>query len=186
MSTVQEIETVPATMRAAVYRGVNDVRVETIPVPEIGAWRSAGQDPHLRNLRDGPEEDSHRIARRTAGLRPRDGGHDRPRWRGRHWFRSRRSRDGLPPHSVRRLLLLPQADLRAVRGLQEGGMHCGLCSLRRRLRRVHPRDGLDRAARPGEDSRRDSVRAGCVSSSRSTPATRRFSCSTCNRTRRCS
>ena len=26
---------VPATMRAAVYRGVNDVRVETIPVPEI-------------------------------------------------------------------------------------------------------------------------------------------------------
>lgn len=28
--------TVPATMRAAVYRGVNDVRVETIPVPQIG------------------------------------------------------------------------------------------------------------------------------------------------------
>ena len=32
--TIQEI---PATMRAAVYRGVDDVRVETIPVPEIGA-----------------------------------------------------------------------------------------------------------------------------------------------------
>ncbi|CAN5649337.1 zinc-dependent dehydrogenase [soil metagenome] len=28
---------VPSTMRAAVYRGVNDVRIETIPVPEIGA-----------------------------------------------------------------------------------------------------------------------------------------------------
>jgi L-iditol 2-dehydrogenase len=28
---------IPTTMRAAVYRGVNDVRVETIPVPEIGA-----------------------------------------------------------------------------------------------------------------------------------------------------
>ena len=27
---------VPDTMRAAVYRGVNDVRVETVPVPEIG------------------------------------------------------------------------------------------------------------------------------------------------------
>lgn len=26
----------PATMRAAVYRGINDVRVETLPVPEIG------------------------------------------------------------------------------------------------------------------------------------------------------
>lgn len=28
---------VPDTMQAAVYRGVNDVRVETIPVPQIGA-----------------------------------------------------------------------------------------------------------------------------------------------------
>jgi len=27
---------IPATMRAAVYRGINDIRVETIPVPEIG------------------------------------------------------------------------------------------------------------------------------------------------------
>jgi L-iditol 2-dehydrogenase len=31
------VQTVPTTMRAAVYRGVNDVRVETIAVPEIGA-----------------------------------------------------------------------------------------------------------------------------------------------------
>ena len=28
---------VPSTMRAAVYRGINDVRVETVPVPEIAA-----------------------------------------------------------------------------------------------------------------------------------------------------
>ncbi|QEE29232.1 zinc-binding dehydrogenase [Terriglobus albidus] len=27
---------VPATMRAAVYRGIDDVRIETVPVPEIG------------------------------------------------------------------------------------------------------------------------------------------------------
>ena len=32
----QQDLTVPTTMRAAVYRGVDDVRVETIPVPEIG------------------------------------------------------------------------------------------------------------------------------------------------------
>src|SRR5437879_6744012 len=32
-----KVDVAPATMRAAVYRGVNDVRVETIPVPEIGA-----------------------------------------------------------------------------------------------------------------------------------------------------
>ena len=28
---------IPATMQAAVYRGVNDVRLETVPVPEVGA-----------------------------------------------------------------------------------------------------------------------------------------------------
>jgi L-iditol 2-dehydrogenase len=33
----KEFAEIPAMMRAAVYRGVNDVRVETIPVPEIGA-----------------------------------------------------------------------------------------------------------------------------------------------------
>lgn len=31
------LDPIPATMRAAVYRGVNDVRIETVPVPEIGA-----------------------------------------------------------------------------------------------------------------------------------------------------
>src|SRR5208283_3511829 len=29
--------TIPAVMRAAVYRGVNDVRLEEVPVPAIGA-----------------------------------------------------------------------------------------------------------------------------------------------------
>ena len=27
---------IPATMRAVVYRGINDMRVETVPVPRIG------------------------------------------------------------------------------------------------------------------------------------------------------
>ena len=31
-----EIKSIPATMLAAVYRGVNDVRMETVPVPKIG------------------------------------------------------------------------------------------------------------------------------------------------------
>ena len=30
-------QAIPATMTAAVYRGVNDVRMETVPVPQIGA-----------------------------------------------------------------------------------------------------------------------------------------------------
>ncbi len=41
MATVTRIENsfpnrIPATMRAAVYRDLNDIRVETVPVPEIG------------------------------------------------------------------------------------------------------------------------------------------------------
>jgi L-iditol 2-dehydrogenase len=31
-----KFETIPSTMLAAVYRGVNDVRLETVPVPKIG------------------------------------------------------------------------------------------------------------------------------------------------------
>ena len=30
-------QSIPATMLAAVYRGVNHVRMETVPVPQIGA-----------------------------------------------------------------------------------------------------------------------------------------------------
>ena len=33
---MNDLTTIPSTMRAAVYRGVNDVRIETIPVPAIG------------------------------------------------------------------------------------------------------------------------------------------------------
>ena len=33
----EDRQSIPATMQAAVYRGVNDVRLETVPVPQIGA-----------------------------------------------------------------------------------------------------------------------------------------------------
>ncbi len=36
LADVQEVGNLPTTQRAAVYRGVNDVRVEQVPVPEIG------------------------------------------------------------------------------------------------------------------------------------------------------
>jgi len=36
LSAFQTDLNIPATMRAAVYRGVNDVRLETVPVPAIG------------------------------------------------------------------------------------------------------------------------------------------------------
>jgi L-iditol 2-dehydrogenase len=35
-SLEQDAVAIPATMQAAVYRGVNDVRLETVPVPQIG------------------------------------------------------------------------------------------------------------------------------------------------------
>src|SRR5437763_13129407 len=34
-SAVREQSAIPTHMQAAVYRGINDVRVETVPVPEI-------------------------------------------------------------------------------------------------------------------------------------------------------
>ena len=37
-TTIEQLRSsIPSTMLAAVYRGVNDVRLETVPVPEIGA-----------------------------------------------------------------------------------------------------------------------------------------------------
>jgi len=36
LSVESHLHSIPATMQAAVYRGVNDVRLETVPVPKIG------------------------------------------------------------------------------------------------------------------------------------------------------
>ena len=36
LTSNQSVRSIPSTMLAAVYRGVRDVRVETVPVPEIG------------------------------------------------------------------------------------------------------------------------------------------------------
>jgi L-iditol 2-dehydrogenase len=35
-SVETDSRSIPSTMQAAVYRGVNDVRLETVPVPTIG------------------------------------------------------------------------------------------------------------------------------------------------------
>lgn len=37
MTVSEGPRTIPSTMQAAIYRGVNDVRLETVPVPQIGA-----------------------------------------------------------------------------------------------------------------------------------------------------
>ena len=116
---------IPETMQAAVYRGVNDVRVETVPVPRIGAGEVllrvatcgvCGTD--LKKIHTGshsaPRIFGHEIAATIAA-----------KGRGRRGFRSGRSRHGLPPRAVRRLLLLPQEDLRPVSVYKKVGCTAG-------------------------------------------------------------
>ena len=70
---------IPSTMRAVVYRGINDMRLETVPVPADRPRRTADQDRHLRHLRHRSEENPHGLALRAAHLRPRDGRNHRRR-----------------------------------------------------------------------------------------------------------
>ena len=117
---------IPATMQAVVYRGVNDLRVETVPVPAIGPGELlvkiatcgiCGTD--LKKIHTGSHSAPRIFGHEMAGTIVQVG-------EGVTRFAHRRAGDGLPPHSVRRVLLLPQADLCAVPGLQEGGRHGGL------------------------------------------------------------
>ena len=107
----------PATMRAVVYHGINDMRIETVPVPAIG-----------------PGELLVRIA--TCGICGTDlkkihyGSHSAPRIFGhemsgtivasRRWrvgIPPGRARDGAPPRSLQRVLLLPQGHAGAMSAL---------------------------------------------------------------------
>ena len=80
---------VPGTMRAAVYRGVNDVRMETVPVPEIGPGEVLVKIHTCGICGTDLKKISHRIALRPTYLRTRDVRHHRARRRG-----SRRLRVG--------------------------------------------------------------------------------------------
>ena len=71
----------------------------------------------------------------------------------------RRSRHRLPSHPLPGMFLLPSQAVRAVPGLQEGRRHRRVRAGGRRLFAVCARDGLDRPARRGEDSRRRLVRS---------------------------
>ena len=116
----------PATMRAVVYRGINDMRVETVPVPRIGAGELlikvatcgiCGTD--LKKIHMGSHSAPRIFGHEMAGVIVETGA-------GRHRLRGGRSRHDLPPRALRRVLLLPQADPRAVPALQEDRRHGGL------------------------------------------------------------
>jgi L-iditol 2-dehydrogenase len=68
-------KSIPATMQAAVYRGVNDVRVERVPVPEIGAGellievRSCGIcGTDLKKIHTGSHSAPRIFGHETAGV----------------------------------------------------------------------------------------------------------------------
>ena len=114
---------IPATMQAAVYRGVNDVRVETVPVPRIGPGEMlvrvhscgvCGTD--LKKIATGSHSAPRIFGHETSGVVAAVGQSVR-------CIPARRSRDGLPPHSLRRVLLLPAQDFRPVPHLQESRLH---------------------------------------------------------------
>ena len=95
-------QTIPATMLAAVYRGMNDVRMETVPGPEDRPRRIAGARAHLWGLRHGSEENRHRLTFRSAHFWTRDFGHDCRRGRGCTRFSIRRPGCRFPSHPVRK------------------------------------------------------------------------------------
>src|ERR1700729_286628 len=109
-----KISMIPSTMRAAVYRGVNDVRVETIPIPEIGPGEVLVKIHTCGICGTDLKKDPHWLTLRPAHLRARDVRHDRKDGRGCQRLRRWRPRDGLPPYPLRRVLLLPQTYLRAM------------------------------------------------------------------------
>jgi L-iditol 2-dehydrogenase len=98
---------IPATMQAAVYRGVNDVRMETVPVPPIGAGELlirvhtcgiCGTD--LKKISTGSHSAPRIFGHETTGVIAQ-------LWRECYGLSNRRPRDGFPSHPMRRLLLLP-------------------------------------------------------------------------------
>src|ERR1700752_5141822 len=65
---------IPTTMRAAVYRGVNDVRMETVPVPSIGPGAALIRvapggicGPDLKKIHTGSHSAPRIFGHETAG-----------------------------------------------------------------------------------------------------------------------
>ena len=71
-------------MRAVVYRGINDMRVETVPVPTIGPGELLVKIATCGICGTDLKKIHYRLALRAAHLRPRDGRNHRRGGRGRH------------------------------------------------------------------------------------------------------
>ncbi len=94
-------QAIPSTMLAAVYHGVNDVRLETVPVPAIGTGELlvrvhtcgiCGTD--LKKIATGSHSAPRIFGHETSGTSCR-------RRQRREEFQTRRPRDFVSSHSVR-------------------------------------------------------------------------------------
>ena len=125
------------------YRGVNDVRLEEVPVPEIGPGEIlvrvhtcgiCGTD--LKKIASGSHSAPRIFGHETAGVVAKVG-------EGVRKF-SVGERVVVFHHiPVWRMLLLPSQDLRAVRHLQESRLHGGVRAVGRRICGIRAGDGLD-------------------------------------------
>ena len=110
-------------MRAVVYRGINDMRVETVPVPAIGRGELlvrvatcgiCGTD--LKKIHYGSHSAPRIFGHEMAGTIVAAG-------EGVTLVPGRRAGRGPPPRSLQRVLLLPQGNARPVPALQEDRRH---------------------------------------------------------------
>ena len=154
------IGTIPATMRAAVYRGINDVRLETVPVPAIGPGELllrvhtcgiCGTD--LKKIHTGSHSAPRIFGHETSGMVAAVGA-------GVTRFK--------PGDRVIAFHHIPCGDCYYCRHktfaqcetYKKVGCTAGLRSQRRRLRRIRPGHGLDRPRGCGKDPRPRLLRAG--------------------------
>ena len=157
--------TVPKTMQAVVYRGANDLRLETVPVPRIGPDELlvrvavCGVCPtDIKKIQYGTVPPPRIFGHETAGTIVRAGARVRQ-------FRARRARGAASSCAVPGVPCLPPPRLRPVRPIQAHRDHGGLRAGGRRLCRIRPGHALRPAGRgqnPGAQllSRRRDARTG--------------------------
>ena len=77
LNSARTLGAIPKTMRAGVYRDKGVVRVEEVPVPEVGSRRSTHQSRRLRHLRHRHQENLPALRRAAANSRSRTCRHGR-------------------------------------------------------------------------------------------------------------
>ena len=143
----EQQQAIPATMQAAVYRGVNDVRLETVPVPRsapgellvrVHTCGICGTD--LKKIATGSHSAPRIFGHETSGVVAAVGA-------GVTRLSARRPGHGLPPHSrAAKCYYCRHKTFAQCETYKKVGCTAGFEPSRRRLCRICPGDGLDRAS----------------------------------------